>query len=341
MSANSGPTGEVCGQGLTLSDFRPAPWLTGGNAQTLFGPLARHWPRPATLRDRWELPDGDFVDVDRLRDAPADAPALLVLHGLEGSARAPYVRGMLEQARRHGMRAFALNFRSCSDEPNRLLRSYHSGETGDLDHAVRRLVRQLAPAPLVLAGFSLGGNVLVKWLGEQGAGVPSQVRAAVAISVPFDLALCAQNLDGPGLMRCLYRTRFLRTLKRKALAKAAAFSGLSAARVRAARTLREFDELVTAPVHGFAGAVDYWKRCSSAQFIPGVKLPLLLISSFDDPIVPAETLPREAIAANSLVTLEETQGGGHVGFVAGSPLAPRFWAEARALAFLRQFLPPR
>jgi predicted alpha/beta-fold hydrolase len=319
-------------------DFRPAWWLRGPHAQTVFAPLARAWPRPPTERERWELPDGDFVDLDRL-SGPARAPALLVLHGLEGSSRAPYVRGMLEQARLRGWRGYALNFRSCSGEPNRLLRSYHSGETGDLDLAVRRLLPELGGAPLLAVGFSLGGNVLVKWLGEQGPAVPRELRAAVAVSVPFDLALCAANLDGPGLWRFLYRARFLRTLKDKALAKAGAFAGkLDRQRVRAARTLGEFDEAVTAKVHGFAGAHDYWARCSSGQFVGRVRVPLLLLSSVDDPIVPGSCLPREAVLGNALVRLEETAGGGHVGFVAGPLWAPRFWAEERAARFLDQQL---
>ena len=322
------------------SAFRPAPWLPGGHAQTIFAPLMRAWPRPLTDRERWELPDGDFVDVDRLRgDSSSRAPALLVLHGLEGSARSSYIRGMLAQARRRGLRGYALNFRSCSDEPNRLLRSYHSGETGDLDEAVRRLLPELGGAPLGIAGFSLGGNVLVKWLGEQGDRLPAQVRAAVAVSVPFDLALCAANLDGEGAMRKIYRTRFLRTLKRKALSKARVFAGkLDQARVRRAATLGEFDEAVTAPVHGFAGAADYWARCSSGPFLPRVRVPLLLLSAIDDPIVPASCLPRNATAENPAVTLEVSAHGGHVGFVAGPPWRPRFWAEERAASFLEGLL---
>jgi predicted alpha/beta-fold hydrolase len=168
--------------------FRAARWLPGGHLQTIFGPL-RLLPRPRTSRVRWDLPDGDFVDVDRLA-GPREAPLLVVLHGLEGSAQAPYVRGMLAQAQRRGWRAAALNFRSCSGEPNRLLRSYHSGETGDLDLALRRLLAE-GGGPIAAVGFSLGGNVLCKWMGEQGEAAREILRAAVAVSVPFDLALCA------------------------------------------------------------------------------------------------------------------------------------------------------
>ena len=316
------------------STFTPAPWLPGGHAQTIFGTLLRAFPRPRTERERWELPDGDFVDVDVL-PAPEGAPSLLLLHGLEGSARSHYVRGMLSLAKRAGWRAFALNFRSCSDEPNRLLRSYHSGETEDLGYAVAQLTARV-PGPLVLCGFSLGGNVLVKWLGEQGDRAPKAIAGAAAISVPFDLAACAAALDGPGAMAWAYRERFLRTLKKKAIAKAltAKSPSLDPAKIAAARTLGDFDEAVTAPVHGFKDAADYWRRSSSGPFVPRVRVPLLLVSAVDDPIVPGGGLPPDRFAGNPNVTLEATERGGHVGFVTGPPWAPRFWAEERAVAFL-------
>ena len=229
----------------------------------------------------------------------------------------------------------ALNFRSCSGESNRLIRSYHSGETGDVDEAVRRASSESPHAPLLLAGCSLGGNVVVKWLGEQGAG--ARIQAAAALSVPFDLKLCARALDARGAMAFVYRSRFLRMLKRKALEKAHRFPRIDGARVRAARTLFEFDEAVTAPVHGFAGAEDYWAQSSSGPFLPRVRVPLLLISAEDDPFIPAECLPRAAAAANPRVTFEVSPNGGHLGFVAG-PHLPWFWAEWRATEFLAMHL---
>jgi uncharacterized protein len=314
--------------------FAPARWLRGRHAQTVFGTLLRPGPRLPLRRERWELSDGDFLDVDRLEGPPA-APLLLVLHGLEGNSSSHYVRGLLAQARARGWRGMALNFRSCSGEPNRLLRSYHSGETGDLGEAVRRARAEPTSAPLLLAGCSLGGNVLVKWLGEQGAAAP--VRAAVALSVPFDLKACARALDAPGAMSFVYRTRFLHALKRKALAKARRFPGIDEARVRSARTLFEFDEALTGPVHGFKGAEDYWAQSSSGQYVPRVRVPLLLLSAQDDPFIPAACLPREAAASNPCVTLEAPSRGGHLGFVAG-PFLPWFWAERRAGEFLAAHL---
>ena len=300
---------------------------------TIFAALLRRGPQVPLRRQRWELSDGDFVDVDRL-EGPAEAPLLVVLHGLEGSSSAHYVRGLLAQGQRSGWRAIALNFRSCSGSPNRLLRSYHSGETSDLDELISRL-RQEADR-IGIVGCSLGGNVLVKWLGEQGDHLPPQIRAAAALCVPFDLAACARALDSPGPWRWVYRTRFLRTLKKKALEKGSRFAGaLDVDRVRRSATLFEFDGTVTASIHGFRDAPDYYARNSSAAFVPRVRVPLLLLSARDDPFIPASCIPREAPPC---VTIEVHPRGGHLGFVEGPPWAPRFYAERRAIDFLAQHL---
>jgi predicted alpha/beta-fold hydrolase len=317
-----------------VKEFRRAGWLPSRHLQTVFGALLRRAVHLPLARERWELSDGDFVDVDML-EAKKGAPVLLGLHGLEGNSGATYMRGLLALARERGFRGYALNFRSCSGEPNRLPRSYHSGETRDLDEAVRRVLAANPGAPLMLCGFSLGGNVLVKWLGEEAAALPSQVIAAAGISVPFDLALCARTLDARSAMASVYRRRFLRTLKRKALEKARRFPGsIDLKHLRAVRTITAFDEYVTAPLHGFRGAADYYARSSSAQFLPRVGVPLLLLAAEDDPFVPPAALPIAAARANPLVTLEVTPHGGHVGFVGGSPLRPRYYAEERAVEFL-------
>lgn len=321
--------------------FAPARGLGGRHAQTVYGPLLRRARRVPLRRERWELADGDFLDLDLLEGDRA-APLLLVLHGLEGSSASIYVRAMLDHARARGWRAAALNFRSCSGEPNRLLRSYHSGETGDLDLAARRLKAAAPGAPIVACAFSLGANVLVKWLGERGAAAQGLLAAACAVSTPFDLSACADALDGPGPMAFFYRTHFLRTLEAKAARKAARFPDrLAADRARGARSLREFDDRVTAPVHGFRGAADYYARSSSAQFVPAVRVPLLLLSATDDPFIPGGSLPRDAARANPDVTLEETPRGGHVGWVSGSLLRPRYWAEERAAGWLADRLARR
>ncbi len=320
--------------------YAPARWLPSAHAMTVFGSVARVFPRPRGRRERWELPDGDFLDVDRYEpdptgDDPRDAPVVIVCHGLEGSSRAGYVRGLVAMALSRGLAALALNFRGCSGEPNRLARFYHSGETGDLALAIDRVAAERPGRPVLLAGFSLGGNVVVKYLGERGDAVPAQVRGALAISVPFDLAACARAIDGPGFWSLVYRARFMRRLRRKAAEKArrfpAAFDGAAAAR---ARTFAAFDAAVTAPLHGVASADAYWEACSARRFLGGVRRPLLAISSLDDPIVPAAAVPVAEARANPAVALETTAAGGHVAFVGGWPFRPSFWAERRGVEFL-------
>ncbi len=291
---------------------------------------------PSYRRERWETPDGDFVDVDWIEsDAPdRHVPLVLVLHGLEGSSRAQYIVGLLREAIARGWDGVAMNFRSCSGQLNRLPRFYHSGETGDLDFVVSTLVARCPARPLGLVGYSLGGNVLLKWLGERGEKVPDQVRAAVAVSVPYDLSVAAHRVDH-GFGR-LYGQVFLRTLKAKALTKAARFPGLvDPKRVRSLRSFAQFDEHVTAPIHGFAGARDYWMRSSSLPWLPEVRRPTLLVSACDDPFLPSEYLPRGPVTRSSCLEAEFTAYGGHVGFVEGSrPWASSYWVDRRATAFL-------
>ncbi len=304
---------------------------------TVYAHLARLARRAPARRERWELPDGDFLDVDRYPAASPDAPLVVVCHGLEGSSRAPYVRSFVAAALARGFAAVALNLRSCSGEPNRLPRLYHAGDTGDVAHAAERLTAERPGRPLVLAGFSLGGNIVATWMGERGDALPREVRAAAVVSVPFDLARSARAIDGPGLMNLVYRERFLRRLRRKALAKARRFPGtVDPAAARGARTFAAFDDGVTAPLHGFASAHDYWARSSSGRYLGGGRRPLLAIAAADDPLVPPESLPLERARANPLVSLEVLPAGGHVAFVAGNPWRPRWWADARAVAFLAE-----
>ncbi len=314
--------------------YAPARWLPGRHAMTVFAHLARLPLRLAPRRERWELDDGDFLDVDRHGDP--GAPTVVVLHGLEGSSRAPYVKRLVAAARARGLSAVAVNFRGCSGEPNRLPRLYHSGETGDLARVAARLAAEVPGRPLGLAGFSLGGNVVAKWLGERRDDLPPEVRAAAVVSAPFDLEACAAAMDASRGMGRLYRERFLRTLRAKALEKLRRFPGLpfDAPTVRRCRSFAAFDEAVTAPMNGFAGARDYWQRCSSGRFVRGVRRSLLAIASHDDPIVPTASLPLAAARANPALELEVHPVGGHVGFVAGPPWRFEFFAEERAASFL-------
>ena len=316
--------------------FVPAAGIEGPHAQTVWASLVRPRPSPPLRRETWEAPDGDALDLELLPEVPG-APGLLVLHGLEGSSRAKYVRGLLAGAHARGWNGAGLNFRSCGPTPHRHARTYHSGFTEDLDHAARRLRARWGS--LAVAGFSLGGNVVLKWLGESGAPAPAD--AAVAVSVPFDLARAAGAIDSAGLWSLLYRERFLRSLRRKALATARRHPGcLDVADVRSVRSFAAFDGVVTARLHGFRDASDYWERCSSARFLRGVRAPTLLIQSEDDPIVPGACIPRDA-SRNPAVELRVTPRGGHVGFVGGSLLRPRYVAEEWALAFLENRLGAR
>lgn len=322
--------------------YHPAWWIPGPHLRTLWGKFVRRRPTVPARDERWETPDGDFIDLHRLD--PADppgvaarpAPRLIVLHGLEGSARSHYARGLFAQARQRGWAADVLIFRSCGPELNRLLRSYHSGDTGDIGFLVRRLVEQEPDRPIVLAGVSLGGNVLLKWLGEQADRVPAQVVAAAAVSVPYDLARGARHLQR-GLSH-LYELHFLRTLRRKAIAKGRRFPGCFEEReVARTRTLWEFDDLVTAPIHGFRDAADYYARSSSINFLPRIRVPTLLLNAVDDPFLPAAVLDdvRAVARENPTLHLEFPARGGHVGFIGGRvPWRPFYYAEWRVTEFL-------
>jgi hypothetical protein len=298
--------------------------------------------RPPTRTERWATPDDDFLDLHRL-DAPAGAPRLLILHGLEGTVRSHYAGGLLHEASQLGWAADLLIFRSCGNEPNRALRLYHSGETTDLDFVVRRLIADDPARPLVIAGVSLGGNVLLKWLGEQGDRAPEQLRGAAAVSVPFDLARGSRHLDR-GFSR-FYQAHFLRSLRRKALAKSARYpEAFRPEVVLRAQTLYDFDDLVTAPVHGFRDADDYYARSSSLPYLDRIRISTLLLSARDDPFLPSEVLDevRDVARTNPSLHLEFVERGGHVGFISGSvPWRPFYYAEWRATEFLARSIGSR
>ena len=316
-----------------------APWWAANrHVQTLWGKLLRPPSAVPTRRERWDTPDDDFIDLHRL-DARPGSPRLLVLHGLEGTIRSHYLGGLLHEARRRGWGADIMLFRSCGPEPNRAARLYHSGETSDLDHVLRRVIAEHPASPLALAGFSLGGNVLLKWLGEQGGNVPAAVRTACAVSVPFDLSRSADHI-GRGFAR-VYQAHFLRSLRRKAEAKLRSFPGIvDPERLTTARTIRDFDDAVTARIHGFTGADDYYSQSSSIRWLSRIRVPTLLLSSEDDPFLPPEVLREvEDIArANAALQIDFSSRGGHVGFVAGLPWRPVYWADRRiADHFARHF----
>lgn len=318
--------------------YTPAWWVPGAHLQTLWGRLVRRPPVVSTRSERWPTPDHDEIEIRRLdcgMHTPM-TPRLVILHGLEGTIRSHYLRGILHQAELQSWPADVLIFRGCNGEVNRVRRMYHSGETSDLDLVVRRLVENEPTRPLVLAGFSLGGNVLLKWLGERTDTVPPQVVAAAAVSVPFDLERGARHIER-GFSR-LYTWHFLRSLKAKARRKLDRFPGLFDVRaLDRSRTLYDFDDAVTAPIHGFRDAHDYYAQSSSLQYLSRIRVPTLLLSSFDDPFLPPDVLERVAseVGNNPHLVAEFYGKGGHVGFVSGrSPLSSRYFAEERVLSFL-------
>jgi uncharacterized protein len=287
--------------------------------------------------ERWDTDDGDFLDIVRL-DAPRGQPHLVMLHGLEGTPRSHYARGLFLEAARRGWSADLLIFRGCGPEPNRKARFYHSGETGDIAAVARRLLADDPAAPFLFAGVSLGGNVLLKWLGELAETVPERVVAAAAVSVPFDLARAARHIES-GFSR-VYQRHFLKSLRRKALSKLDLFPDImSRDRVEAAHTLFDFDDAVTAPVHGFAGAADYYARSSSIHFLRTISVPTLLLSAKDDPFLPGQVLDevRDVARSNQHIVIEFPRAGGHVGFVSGqNPFRPFYYAEWRVAEFLER-----
>jgi predicted alpha/beta-fold hydrolase len=324
----------------TLPDYRPAWWLPDRHTATLWGRLGRREPSlltdlPVSL-EQWDTPDGDFVEVARLAAPTAGAPRLLLLHGLEGGTHSHYARALFREAQRRGWGADLMLFRSCGSQPNRLPRSYHSGETGDPQFVLERITAEHPGAPVGMVGVSLGGNVLCKLFGELGERLPPAVVGGVAVSVPYDLARASRHI-GRGF-GAVYERAFLKSLIPKALGKVARHPELlPMARVRYARTLWEFDDLFTAPVHGFRDAADYYAKASSLQRLRGVRRPLLLLNAVDDPFIPPVVLDevRQAVAGNHAIQVEFPARGGHVGFTAGRwPWRPFYYAEWRAVEFL-------
>lgn len=316
-------------------------WARNAHTQTILGRFLRRPQPPEFRRERIELPDGDFVDLDEPVHPLGDGPLVLLLHGLEGSARRGYAINMYRELAERGIRALGLNFRSCSGEPNRTARFYHSGETTDIRFVLELLAERYPDVPRGAVGFSLGGNAMLKLLGELAEDASALVSAAVAISVPYDLGAGADALDGSPIGR-IYTSVFVKSLVAKAEMKTALLGDVcDLERIRGSRSFREFDDAATAPIHGFAGAEDYYTRSSSAGFIQHIRVPTLLLHADDDPFLPATSFPHDAVRENPHVDAIVTRHGGHVGFIEGTPWAPRFWAESTAASFLSAHLVDR
>ncbi len=305
-------------------------WLPGGHTQTIW-PLLRGGPLPRYRRERWDTPDGDFIDLDWI-DGPAGAPLFVLFHGIEGSSHSHYARILMRAVRAQGWRGVIPHFRGCSGEANRFARAYHSGDSEELDWILRRLQPLAEAAPLYAAGVSLGGNALLKWLGEREHAARNLLAAAVAICPPLDLTIAGSTLD-TGFNRRIYTRHLLSTLKPKALAKTLRHPGLfDGARIRRATTLFEFDDAYTSPAHGFGGAADYWRRASARPWLRAIRAPTLLLSALNDPFVPPTALPSARDLSTS-VHFDCQREGGHTGFLSGGFPGHPEWLPQRLFAW--------
>ncbi len=308
---------------MTLAAYRAPLWLPGGHAQTIWAArLARPHPGhtpPPLRRERWDTPDGDFVDVDHLVLSPAPTRQLVLFHGLEGDRHSPYMQAFAAQAQQRGWACALPHFRGCSGELNRAPRAYHSGDFEEIGWVLRRL-RERSAAPLLVVGISLGGNALLRWAEEAGDSAAATVAAVAAVCSPVDLTAAGHAIDR-GFNRLVYARMFLATMKPKARAKWQQHPGLfDLPRVLRARTLFEFDDAFTAPLHGFRDAPDYWQRASAKPQLARIRVPALVLNARNDPFVPAASLPvpgRDEVGR--FVTLCQPVHGGHVGFPAGAP----------------------
>ena len=297
-----------------MRPFRPAWWLANPHLQTLWAGLIGRPRLPELRAERLELPDGDFLDLNWLDASAADAPLVVIFHGLQGSIDSPYVGRSLNALRERGLRALFVHFRSCGEEPNRLARGYHAGETGDIDHVIRMVHDREPETRLGAMGFSLGGNALLKHLGETGED--TLVSAAVTVSVPFDMLVCAGRLD-IGFSKVyrgwLLKMIFRAVLKKRALLEAA---GVDVDSVIASKTLRELDDRLIVPLHDFEDSDDYYVKTSSKPYLREIACPTLLIQSVDDPFLRPSILPDQD-ECGPLVERHFCQSGGHVGFLEG------------------------
>ena len=321
----------------TLADPTDHPfhnpwWLPGGDLQTLVPFAFCRKADPPYRRESWTAPDDDFIDVDRVPGRDPAAPTLVVFHGLEGNSGARYAADLIAAATAEGWNGIAPNFRGCSGRLNRAPRFYHAGDSAEIDWVVRRARDEVA-GPLYVAAISIGANMLLKWLGERGADATSLVERAVAISAPVDLAAGAPCLMGfPG---GLYGWNFLRTLKPKSRSKLEQFPHLfDRDRMEAAKTLKDFDAAVTAPVHGFAGVDDYYRRSSSKPLLTRIAVPTLLLNARNDPFLPERALPT-ASEVSSAVSLHFPPHGGHVGFRDAGAAGCR-WMSQRVMRFFEE-----
>jgi predicted alpha/beta-fold hydrolase len=315
-------------------NYEAPAWLPGGHLQSIYAAFV---PRPAQAyqRRRIDTPDGDFIDFDWLEGAGnASAPLVVLFHGLEGSVSSHYAAALMQRVRALGWRGVVPHFRGCSGEPNRLPRAYHSGDYAEVGWMLARIREFVPDAPLYVAGVSLGGSALLNWLGREPERAAAQVTAAAAVSTPLDLNAAGIAIE-QGFSR-IYSRMFRQTLVPKALTMAKLYPGmLDAAAIRRANSMFAFDDAVTAPLHGFAGTVDYWTRASSKPWLKRIVVPTLVLNARNDPFIPAQSLPGPSEVGPG-VRLEQPEDGGHAGFPASPFPGNLDWLPSRLIQFFGQ-----
>lgn len=325
---------------IKQSNFKPAWWLRSPHLQTLWPKLFRATPKVTTHRERLELPDGDFLDLNftsNFSNSKHSGPIVLILHGLEGSIESSYAAGILKALDQQNYRAVLMHFRNCSGEPNRLTRSYHSGETEDAKYVIQYLHDHFPDTPLSIIGYSLGGNVLLKLLGEQTKGNENTlaIHSAIAVSVPFLLNKAADKLN-KGFSK-IYRRYLINSLIKSVIKKHSVLKNntLDLTSIKKLKDFWQFDNEVTAKLHGFDDVHDYYGRSSSRQYLKHIKTPTLILHSQDDPFISADAIPTEE-ELSDVVILESSTYGGHVGFISGNiPGRAHYWLEKRILEYLK------
>ncbi|MGN6668034.1 MAG: YheT family hydrolase [Trinickia sp.] len=338
--ASSPAAGSAASDGLIELLYNPPRWLPTSHAQTIIPALFARRPAVDYRRERWSTPDGDFIELDWLAYPPGnaaapppDAPLFVLFHGLEGSSDSHYARVLMASARALGWHGVVPHFRSCSGPLNLAPRFYHLADSAEVDWVLRRLHASHG-GPIVVAGVSLGGNVLLRWLGERGADA-AFVRAAAAISTPIDVHAGGRALSQGFAL--VYTMSFLKTLKRKALSKLEQYPGLfERDAMLACRTMYEFDNVVTAPLHGFRNTEDYWTRATTRPVLPHVVVPTLVLNARNDPFLPSAALPTRA-EVSSAIELDQPEAGGHVGFMTGPFPGRMDWLPQRVFNFLEPF----
>lgn len=315
--------------------FTPAFGMSNKHIQTLFASFFRNKPQPKTLQERLHLKDGDFLDLNwcYTHNSNPNTPIVILFHGLTGSVKSPYIRGMMDKLSKNGLNTVLMHFRSCSGEINTLPRAYHSGETGDALYCIETIQKRFTCAPLYAIGYSLGGNMLLKLLGELGDDSP--LNAAVSVSAPMQLHISSEVIS-KGFSR-LYQKHLIagitNTLKKKySQHDMQSLLNFKEENINTIKTFFEYDSIYTAPIHGFDSANDYYTKCSAKQYLKDIHTPTLIIHASDDPFMDDRVLPSKEEISSS-VFLEVSKNGGHVGFVEGSLFKPKYWLEERIVKF--------